>query len=410
MSKTNLTSGLLAKLGFSPLKVACFCLALGLVAVSPQGLTAQQNIVNTAVNAKSFNTLVAAVKAAGLVDTLANQELTVFAPTDEAFAKLDPATLEFLLKPENKDALTAILTYHVVPGRVRARDAYPLRSANTVNGQRLPIALQEATPMIGNANLLKTDIECTNGVIHVIDTVLLPASNDIPTLAKNAGQFNTLLAAVGQAGLAEALSSAGPFTVFAPTDEAFAKLPADTIPTLLKPENKSQLVNILKYHVIPARVYAADAVKAQTATTLSGRSVKIGFSEQGISINDAKVVGANLDASNGVVHVIDSVLIPSPQLTPAETLTMLNGAVEKGAPVFNAGHHGQCCNIYMATLQKVKSTGVAGADAHTMSMIETALTNATNTHDTTQRAWVLRNCIDSVYTRMQTTMPMSIRQ
>lgn len=369
---------------------------------------AQQNIVNTAVGAGNFKTLVAAVQAAGLADTLASGEFTVFAPTDEAFAKIDPATLEFLLKPENKSALASILTYHVVPGRVRAADAYPLRGATTVNGQRLPLSLQDDVPTIGGAGILKTDIECSNGVIHVIDSVLLPASDNIPTVATNAGTFNTLLAAVGAAGLGEALSSPGPFTVFAPSDEAFAKLPAGTVESLLKPENKDKLVNILKYHVVPARVYAADAVAAKSAATLMGRSIQVGFSEKGLSINDASVIAKDIEASNGVIHVIDSVLIPSPGLTPAETMAMLNETVARGSSVFNSGHHQQCCDIYMSTLTSIKGSGISGADNHTMQSIETALSTAKQTHDATQRAWVLRGCIDSVYTRMS-QMPMTIR-
>lgn len=387
--------------------VACtFALLL-----TSQTVVAQKNIVETAVGAGNFKTLVAAVKAAGLVDTLANGELTVFAPTDEAFSKLDPATIEFLLKPENKDALVSILTYHVVPGRVRAADAFGINAAKTVNGQQLMLNLNRPEldrPRVNNAGFVKTDIECTNGVIHVIDTVLLPASDNIPTVATKAGKFNTLLAAVGQAGLVDALSSPGPFTVFAPTDEAFEKLPADTIPNLLKPENKTQLANILKYHVIPARVYAADGIKARTAKTLLGRSVKVGFDELGVTVNDARVVARDIDASNGVIHIIDSVLLPTAAMSPAATMTLLGDAVARGSAVFNAGDHGQCCNIYMSALTQLNETGIAGADQHTMSTIATTLTNAANTHDASQRAWVLRGCIDTVYTRMS-QMPMSIR-
>ena len=131
--------------------------------------------MDTAVAAGSFNTLVAAVKAAGLVDTLKGTgPFTVFAPTDEAFAKLPAGTVENLLKPENKDKLVAILTYHVVPGNVMAKDAMKLTSATTVNGAELTIKAGMGTVMVNNAKVIKADIPCTNGVIHVIDTVLLP--------------------------------------------------------------------------------------------------------------------------------------------------------------------------------------------------------------------------------------------
>jgi len=133
------------------------------------------DIVDTAVAAGSFNTLAAALKAAGLVDTLKGQgPFTVFAPTDEAFAKLPAGTVEELLKPENKAKLTAILTYHVVPGSVMASKVVTLNSAKTVNGQNVTIKVNGGTVMVDGAKVLKTDIAATNGVIHVIDSVILP--------------------------------------------------------------------------------------------------------------------------------------------------------------------------------------------------------------------------------------------
>ena len=132
------------------------------------------DIVDTAVAGK-FNTLVAAVKAAGLIDTLKGPgPFTLFAPTDEAFAKLPPGTLESLLKPENKEKLVAILTYHVVPGRDLASQVTKMSSAKTVNGQSLAISVNGGTVMVDNAKVIKTDILCSNGVIHVIDYVVLP--------------------------------------------------------------------------------------------------------------------------------------------------------------------------------------------------------------------------------------------
>lgn len=134
----------------------------------------QKDIVDTAVGAGSFKTLVAAVKAADLVDTLKGKgPFTVFAPTDEAFAKLPKGTVEELLKPENKEKLQAILTYHVVPGDVRAADVVKLKEAKTVQGQTVKIDTS-AGVKINDATVIKTDIATSNGVIHVIDTVLLP--------------------------------------------------------------------------------------------------------------------------------------------------------------------------------------------------------------------------------------------
>lgn len=135
----------------------------------------KKDIVDTAVGAGSFETLVAAVKAADLVETLKSDgPFTVFAPTDDAFAKLPEGTVENLLKPENKNKLQGILTYHVVPGKVMAKDVVNLTSAKTVNGQSVMIKVSGENVMVDNANVVKTDITCSNGVIHVIDTVIMP--------------------------------------------------------------------------------------------------------------------------------------------------------------------------------------------------------------------------------------------
>jgi uncharacterized surface protein with fasciclin (FAS1) repeats len=134
-----------------------------------------KDIVDTAIEADGFKTLVAAVQAAELVDTLKGEgPFTVFAPTDEAFAKLPEGTLDELLKPENRDQLTAILTYHVVPGKVMAADVVNLDSAVTVQGGEAAIAVDGANVKVNDANVTATDIECSNGVIHVIDAVILP--------------------------------------------------------------------------------------------------------------------------------------------------------------------------------------------------------------------------------------------
>ena len=155
------------------LKSTLFSLA-GILALGLSAQAAPADIVDTAVNAH-FTTLVAAVKAAGLVDTLKGPgPFTVFAPTDEAFAKLPPGTLDELLKPENKDKLRKILTYHVVSGRVTAKDARKLHAAKTVEGGSLEIRAGANGLMINGAHVVKADVIASNGVIHVIDAVLMP--------------------------------------------------------------------------------------------------------------------------------------------------------------------------------------------------------------------------------------------
>lgn len=141
-----------------------------------KGETAKtKDIVDTAVSAGSFNTLVAAVKAAGLVETLKGKgPFTVFAPTDEAFAKLPAGTVENLLKPENKDMLVKILTYHVVSGNAKAKDVVTQDKWKTVQGQEIKVTANDAGVMIDGAKVIKADIAATNGTIHVIDSVIMP--------------------------------------------------------------------------------------------------------------------------------------------------------------------------------------------------------------------------------------------
>ncbi len=364
----------------------------------------QKSIVETAVGAGNFNTLLTAAKAAGLVDALSGgQQLTVFAPTDEAFQKVDPMALESLLKPENRDQLKAILTYHVVPGRVKAADAYGLNSANSLQGQRLNLNLRNDVPSINNSKLLATDIECSNGIIHVIDDVLMPASKNIPQTAIDAGIFNTLVAAADAAGLVGVLGGQGPFTVFAPSDEAFAKLPAGTVESLLDPANKQKLVNILKYHVVAGRVYDDQAVKAGTAATLLGKSVQIGFSPDGLKINDATVVGKNVEASNGVVHIVDSVLLPPKTMSTSEALAALESAVSRGVPAFNSGNHAGCCEIYTATLQQMRDEGVDGMQSYVSMVTQNTMNNASHSLNDSDRAWALRRGIDTLRSKLGST-------
>jgi len=269
------------------------------------------DIVDTAVSAGSFKTLVAAVKAAGLAGALKGEgPFTVFAPTDEAFAKLPAGTLETLLEPENKKKLKAILTYHVVPAKVLASDVVKVSGALSLNGQRIDVKVSKQGVKVDGARVLKTDILCANGVIHVIDRVILPSSDNIVKTAGQAPAFKTLVAAVKAAGLVEALNGKGPFTVFAPTNTAFSKLPEGTLESLLQPENREKLQAILKFHVIPGRVYSTDALRAGHAKTLQGGKVTFSVRNGQAFVNDARIVRTDLDASNGVIHIIDSVILP----------------------------------------------------------------------------------------------------
>ncbi|MFZ4574921.1 MAG: fasciclin domain-containing protein [Phycisphaerales bacterium] len=269
------------------------------------------NIVEVAEKAGNFKTLVAAIKAADLTSTLAGDgPFTVFAPTDEAFAKLPKGTLEELLKPENKAKLAGILAYHVVSGKVMAADVKSGGVA-TVNGQRIDIKAEKGAVTVDGAKVVKTDIAAANGVIHVIDTVILPSDKNLVQTAVADGRFKTLAMLIEKAGLADALSGKEIYTVFAPTDEAFAKLPKETLESLLKPEGKETLVSILKYHVVRGRAFSDAVVGANwKGETLQGGKLTSKVVDKKATVGGATVLVTDVDAGNGVIHAIDTVLLP----------------------------------------------------------------------------------------------------
>ena len=306
------------------------------------------NLVETAQSDERFSTLVAAVTAAGLVDVLSDPEanLTVFAPTNDAFAALGDETLNTLLLPENLHTLQNILLYHVFPGVVDSATAISLAgtSQTMVNGDDIAISVRDDALFINDSQVIITDIVTSNGIIHAIDAVLLPEAEEpepellsITETAVNDGRFTTLVTALQSAGLADALADENAeFTVFAPTDDAFALLGDAAISDLLKPENKELLTSILFYHVIPGqRVDAQTAISlaGESVATASGKKVAVSVREGELFINDSKVIVADVEASNGVIHVIDMVLSPPKNIlelaasTPA--LSTLTKAIVK---------------------------------------------------------------------------------
>jgi uncharacterized surface protein with fasciclin (FAS1) repeats len=279
--------------------------------------TSRKDIVDTAAADASFTTLVTAVGAAGLESTLRGSgPFTVFAPTNDAFAKLPTFLTDKLLTAPYKTELGLILRYHVLAGSVKAADVLGKQSTvPTVLGAKVAIDGAGGKVVInGSATVITADLQASNGVVHVIGDVLLPTIADTAVgYDDGTTTFKTLVAALTAGELAETLGGPGPFTVFAPTDAAFAKIPKSTLDALLLPENKAQLQTILKYHVVAGTpVYARD-VAAGSLTTLSG-AVTITVSGSDVQLDagggKAKVVLTDLPASNGVTHVIDAVILP----------------------------------------------------------------------------------------------------
>ena len=257
-------------------------------------------------------TLTAALTAAGLVQTLKGPgPFTVFAPTDAAFAAIQ-SDVDNLLRPENKAKLAMVLTCHVVSGKKMASDLKDGQELTALDGSKLMVKISNGKVMVNDATITTKDVEASNGVVHLIDKVILPAkpkekAMDIVAIASESAK--TLAAAVTAAGLVETLQGNGPFTVFAPTDAAFAAIQKD-VDNLLKPENKAKLANILTYHVVAGKVMAADLMDGQELTTVQGAKLKVSVKNGKVMINGANVVSADIPASNGVIHVIDKVVMP----------------------------------------------------------------------------------------------------
>ena len=299
MKKSKIVSSLLI--------VMLVLLSFSVIAFADEHERSDLDIVEFAVDYDDFTVLAAALDEAGLVETLKGDgPFTVFAPTDAAFGDLLTA-----LGIEDKDLLAhpwlkEVLLYHVASGEALSTQLDG--PVETVLGESIPI---DDIKLVDEL----FDIKVKNGVIHVISEVLVPEAfsmDNIVEIAKEDGRFTTLLAALEQEGLDKVLEGSGPFTVFAPTDDAFKDLldllEMDSAEELLALEG---LDNILKYHVVNGRVLSNDLEDGQMAETLfEGNSIKVTISDGKVMINDAEVIIADIPAVNGVIHVLDAVLIP----------------------------------------------------------------------------------------------------
>jgi len=313
--------------------------------------TPTMDIVETAAAAGNFKTLLAAAEAADLVDALKGEgPLTVFAPTDEAFAALPPGTVEALL--DDVDALTAILTYHVAVGEYSAAKVVSSSTVPTLNGANLTVTVtSDGKVKVDDAYVTITDIKATNGIIHVIDAVVIPGAEAGKVYAGDLSAWHysfgggwianairdgrlqwltkrlplyyvtrlagltTLTTAVKAADLRTTLIYDGPFTVFGPTNEAFGALPPGTVESLLM--DPPALANILLYHVTPGKVTSDIVVTldGQKADMANGGTVGI-IVDGGVKLDDTgtdvdkNVIVVDIPARNGVIHIVDGVLLP----------------------------------------------------------------------------------------------------
>jgi len=236
---------------------------------------------------------------------------TVFAPHDGAFNELDKAKLEELKRPENKGLLAAILSYHIVPGDFSAEVVKSQKFLPTMMGQRFSVSSGGTSIRVDQASMWKTDIACSNGVIHVIDSVLMPETNDVIDVLASAGSFKTLSQAFQTAGLMSTLEGAGPFTIFAPTDKAFEKLGQEQVQSLLQPRNHARLAALVNYHIAPGILYSDRLSMYPTIKTMHGDALHVTCDAQQWFVNNAQIVKSDVEAFNGIIHSIDAVLTPT---------------------------------------------------------------------------------------------------
>ncbi len=289
------------------------CLSLSTVAF---GVSADEtkDIPANAEATGLHDSLVAALAHAGLVETLQGDgPFTVFAPTDAAFeaAGIDLSTFD--TEAEN-ETLSDILLYHVISGAVDAANVTDGLVATMVNGDNVTFTVTNETVMINDANVTDRDVAASNGIIHIIDKVLLPpaeepALEDISGVAAGTGVHDSLVAALTHAGLVATLQGDGPFTVFAPTDDAFAEAGID-LSTFDNDEANATLADILTYHVYAGSVAAADVTDGMVATMVNGDDATFTVVNGTVMVGGATVTTADVAASNGVIHVIDKVLMP----------------------------------------------------------------------------------------------------
>ncbi|MFN6193967.1 MAG: CIA30 family protein [Planctomycetota bacterium] len=366
----------------------------------------------TVARAAGLTKLLACVGATGL--ELPTGPVTIFAPTDAAFDALPKGTVEKLLRPESKATLRTILLQHIVEGRLGSAEVLNQRGLATLAGQQL--AVDFAAQTVGGAGFVATDVPFDGGVVHVVDRVLLPETRSIAAIAVANESLQTLVAATKAAGLAEQLGGDnGPWTVFAPVDSAFAKLPKAALQDLLQPENRDALVRILGLHVVPGRIAARELLQKQKLTTLMGAPIEARLVDGKLTVGGARLIATVVQAKNGVIHLIDTVItepagggdagsagresgpVAVASVDAAAELGSLYAlAVERGTPLFNRGEVEACAAIYEVTMQGIVRFGRGRVPSAILAGLQDALENGAAIENPRSRAWAYRRALDEM--------------
>ena len=357
-----------------------------------------------------FKTLAAAVNAAGLGEVLSGAgPFTVFAPTDAAFESLPEGTVEALLTEEGKTSLISILKNHVVSGRADLSSALGAGSISNLENNTLKVTFSEGSVRVNDAVLRQADVSTSNGIVHIIDSVLVPTKEgptSILETANKAGSFKTLLAAVETAGLEDYLESGESVTIFAPTDAAFNKLPAGTVEQLLKPENRKKLETVLINHALQGSVGAGTALSQGTAETLGNQTLTFKIQEGRFQVNGITIDTVDLVCSNGIIHVVDEVILFEENEDRAglkinnQSVTAqasIIAAIQQGVPLYNQGNARACADVYRDCIKSLAMR----TDLN--DVIKTSLNRSlkmSESKSADESAWIYRYALDKTYSTL----------
>lgn len=385
---------------------------------------AAPGIVETASSTANIQTLVTALKKGQLIQNLKDEgPFTIFAPTDQAFSKLGDKTLASLLQVSNQSNLRSVLTYHVVAGRLTSKDLIAKNRILTPNGQHLSTKIIDGSLQVNRTKIIKSDILCKNGVIHIIDEVLVPQMSNIAELLSKDDRFSTLLKLVKVSGLKDSLSQKNPLTVFAPTNKAFAKLPKATVVSLLKQENLPKLQAILKCHVSIGRHSVKDLLAKKKTQALNNESYPIKLAQGQVMVGNSRIIKNDIDASNGIIHVIDTILLPKPMKTKrpknhynrtqkpdlsshfnkSEKVTkIIEHSIHHGCHLYNHGNPYACAALYEITLLSLMNLVELPKDLR--NTVLSAMYQAKKTHNQRRKAWMYRHALNKIHNRFHQDM------
>ncbi len=359
----------------------------------------------TVASSAGLTTLLSLVQVSGL-QLPADGSVTIFAPTNGAFEAIPADQVKFLTSAEGLPTLRAILAHHIVPAALDSGALFQRRGVVALSGQNL--AVDPETLTMAGASLLKTDIAFDRGIVYVIDRVMIPETRSVAEIVGQDPRLATLLKAVAAAGLAAQLGSEnqGPWTVLAPSNEAFAALGDETIRALLA--DPARLAEVLAAHVIPSRIRRSDMIAQRSAATLLGRdSVTFAIADGKVTASGANIIAGDIEASNGVIHIIDRVLVPEASAggsKPAERMMptaagvtgLVELAIERGVPLFNNGNPEACAAVYEVTIAAIVDLASGAIVDDGSTRLRVALAEGRAQKDAAERAWIFRHAMDRV--------------